>query len=342
MLAEQSKNRKIPFKKINLGKAYEAVKPLLDTGYIGLGNVVFDFERALAEYVGARFVVAVDSCTSALFLSAKWEKDKKGIRKVSVPSMTVPLALNAMLEAGMYVELDDRHRWIGRYYQVTGSSIFDSAHELRRNQFRSLKDHGAPDDLKLCFSFYPTKTIGSADGGAIATDDEDFAKWARSAATYGRNQGTKYQNSWDYDVEMIGYKRHYTNLQAAICLEQLNRLDQTNAKRRLISERYDKAFSHAAGRVFHNESDYLYRMDIENRDEFIEFALEKGVECGVHFKPLHKMKPFTRLPMTKEAKAECEKAYSRTVSLPFYDLMTDDEVQFVIDTVLSFTKGKFL
>lgn len=336
MLAEQSQNRKIPFKKINLGKAHEAVKPLFDSGYIGLGNVVFDFEKKLAEYVGSRFVVAVDSCTSALFLSAKWEKGKKRVEKVSVPSMTVPLALNAMLEAGMKVQLDDRHRWIGRYYQMTGSSIFDSAHELRRNQFRLLKDHGAPDDLKLCFSFYPTKTIGSADGGAIATDDEDFARWARSAATYGRNQGTKYQNSWDYDVEMIGYKRHYTNLQAAICLEQLNRLDETNAKRQAISDKYNSAFG------LKNESDYLYRMDIENRDEFIEYALERGVECGVHFKPLHKMAPFGTLPMTPQAKAECEKAYSQTVSLPFYDLMTEEEVQFVIETVLSFTKGKFL
>ena len=335
-MAESSTNAKIPFKKINLGNVLERIKPLIDSGYIGLGNVVFDFEKKLAEYSGARFAVAVDSCTSALFLSAKYEYEKKGLRLVRVPSMTVPLALNAMLEAGLKVVLDDRHQWIGKYYQMMGSSIFDSAHEVRRNQFRYLKDHGAPDDLKLCYSFYPTKTIGSADGGAILTDDEEFAKWAKSAATYGRNQGNKYQNSWDYDVEMIGYKRHYTNLQAAICLEQLERLDETNAKRQAIMRRYNEAFK------YNNDSDYLFRLNMTNKDEFIEYALEQGIECGVHFKPLHKMTPFVTLPMTKEAKAECEDAYSKTVSLPFYDTMTPEEVERVIDCVLSFKKGEIL
>lgn len=331
-MAESSKNAKIPFKKINLGNALERIKPLIESGYIGLGNTVFEFEKALAEYVGARYVVAVDSCTSALFLSARYEFMTKGTFEVSVPSMTVPLALNAMLEAGMDVKLDARHEWVGKYYQIVGTSIFDSAHELRRGQFRKMKDQGAPDDLKLCFSFYPTKTIGSADGGAIATDDEDFAKWAKSASTYGRNQGNKYQNSWDYDVEMVGYKRHYTNLQAAICLEQLERLDQTNEKRQAIVDSYNRAFG------YKNDSDYLFRLNMTNKDAFIEFALERGIECGVHFKPLHNMTPFREMEMTDEDKAIVEDAYSKTVSLPLYDTMTPDEVSRVIDCLLSFVK----
>ena len=313
----------IPFKKINLGKSYEEVKPLFESGFIGLGGVVFEFEKALAEYVGSKYVAAVDSCTSALFLSLKYEKER-GLKKVSIPSMTVPLVANACLEAGVEIEFNGETEWVGSAYSLVGSNVIDSAHQLQREQYKDFKGK------KLCFSFYPTKTVGSADGGAIATDDEEFSDWTRSIATYGRNQKNKYGNSWDYDVEMVGYKRHYTNLQAAICLEQLKRLDETNERRQKIVSIYNNAFS------LDNKSDYLYRINIEDRDRFIEYAKEQGVECGVHFKPLHLMTPFKDVPMSREDKKKVEEAYRTTVSLPFYDTMTDEEVKKVIETVKSF------
>ncbi len=324
----------IPFKKINLGGALDAIKPLIDSGYIGLGNVVFDFERELAEYVGAKYVVACDSCTSALFLSLKWEKrhhNHRKQRKITIPSMTVPLVACAAIEAGNFITFNDQTKWVGKYYNLDGTKVVDSAHELRRGQYaRMLKEEGYDDDLKLCFSFYPTKTIGSADGGAIATNNKEFADWARTIATYGRNQAQKYGNSWDYDVVAIGYKRHYTNLQSAICLEQLHRLDETNAKRAAITKKYNDAFGLSV------DSDYLYRIDMEKRDEFIEYMKENGVECGVHFKPLHLMKPFRKFAV--QNKEAIEAAYKTTVSLPHYDLMTDDEIQKVIDLTLAFKK----
>lgn len=311
---------KIPFKKINLGKAYEDLKPLFESGFIGLGNVVFEFEKELAGYLGAKYVVALDSCTSALFLSLKYEA-KYGLRKVSIPSMTVPLVANACFEAGMKINFDGRTDWVGSAYSIAGSNVVDSAHQLQKGQYKDFKGK------KLCLSFYPTKTIGSADGGAIATDNKKFADWVRSVSTYGRNQKSYRGNSWDYDIEMLGYKRHYTNLQAAICLEQLRRLDKTNFRRQRIVSIYNKALG------YNNKSDYLYRINMKNRDGFIKYALKNGVECGVHFKPLHLMKPFKKVPISKEDKINIEDAYKKTVSLPFYDAMTDAEVNKVINVV---------
>jgi dTDP-4-amino-4,6-dideoxygalactose transaminase len=316
----------IPFKRVNLGNAYEEVKPLFESGFIGLGKEVFKFEQELAKYVGAKYVIATDSCTSALFLSLKYE-NKSGKGNVSIPSMTVPLVANACFEAGLTISFNAETNWVGSAYQIIGSDVVDSAHELRRGQYRG---------GKMCFSFYPTKPIGSADGGAIATDNKEFANWARSISTYGRNQKAKYGNSWDYDVEMVGYKRHYTNLQAAICIEQLNRLDSTNGKRRKIREAYNNAFG------YKNISDYLYRINIENRDGFIAYMAEKEIECGVHFKPLHLMTPFKNIPMTEEDKNKVEDAYSKTVSLPFYDLMEDSQIYEVIEAVFHFKDGKLL
>lgn len=313
---------KIPFKKINLGNAYKDLKPLFKSGLIGLGNIVFEFEKELAKFVGSKYVVALDSCTSALFLSLKFERDK-GLKEVLIPSMTVPLVANACLEAGLRIKFHNHTDWVGSAYDIIGSNVADSAHQLEKGQYKNFKGK------KLCFSFYPTKTIGSADGGAIATDDAEFANWVRSVSTYGRNQKSQRGNSWDYDVQMLGYKRHYTNLQAAICLEQLRRLDQTNAKRKRIVRIYNKALG------YNNKSDYLYRINIKDRDEFIQYALENGVECGVHFKPLHLMLPFKKMPMSKEDRASVEQAYKKTVSLPLYDTMTDREINKVIRTVLA-------
>lgn len=306
---------------MNFMGAYEAIKPLFKSGFIGLGSEVFKFEKELADYVGGKYVVTVDSCTSALFLSIKYEK----CGRVSIPSMTVPLVANACLEAGTEIIFNGETDWVGSAYQIIGSNVYDSAHQLQRGQYAALTKNNP--FAKLCFSFYPTKTIGSADGGAIVTNDEKFADWVRAISTYGRDQKAKYQNSWDYDVTMVGYKKHYTNLQATICLEQLRRLDEINAKRAKIRKIYNDAFS------YRNVSDYLYRIKVRNRDEFIKYADEREIECGVHFKPLHLMTPFKNIPMAREDKKKVERNYVHMVSLPYFEGMTDEEIKRVIDCV---------
>ena len=317
-------SHKIPFKRLNFKGAYKAIKPLFDSGFIGLGSEVFKFEKELAKYVGAKHVIATDSCTSALFVSLEYENKKV----VYIPSMTVPLVANVCLEADLEVKFNGETDWVGSAYNIWGTNVYDSAHQLQRGQYGKLvKDNPG---AKLCFSFYPTKTIGSADGGAIATDDDEFADWARSIITYGRDQKAKYQNSWDYDVAMQGYKRHYTNLQATICLEQLRRLDITNAMRQMVRDKYNVALG------YNNVSDYLYRIRVEDRDGFIKYANKRGIECGVHFKPLHLMTPFKKFTMNKDDKKRVEEEYAHTVSLPFFSTMTDEEIDRVIDTVKSY------
>lgn len=318
---------KIPFKRINLGNALEEIRPLIESGFIGLGNKVFEFEAELAKYLGCKYVVAVDSCTSALFLCLKYEKAKM----VGIPSMTVPLVADACFEAGAKVYFNNQTEWVGSAYRLVGTQIWDSAHELERDM---LKGMGKKE--KYCFSFYPTKNIGSADGGAIATNDRKFYEWCKKVSTYGRNQGNNYRNSWEYQVDMIGYKRHYTNLQAVICLEQLQRLDETNAKRARIRDIYNKAFG------YQNQSLYLYRLKVKDRNKFLKFMKERGVECGVHFQPLHKMKAFKKIDFYDGSRYEVEAVYKQIVSLPFYDSMSDDEVNYVVEAVEAYGLEKLV
>lgn len=309
----------IPFKKLNIDdKVIKAVVNTLRSGNIGLGNEVFEFEKMLAKYVGAKHVIATDSCTSAIFLSLKYSTAKG----VGVPSMTVPLVPAAVIEARKELFFTDDIEWVGSAYRLDGTDIWDSAHQLNKDQMKN-----TPDAQSLCFSFYPTKSIGSADGGAIATNDSKFADWARSISTYGRNQKAKYQNSWEYDINLVGYKRHYTNLQAVICREQLKQLPKIDKRRSEIRYKYNQVFG------MNNRSLYLYRISVGNRDKFIKDMAKKGITCGVHFKPVHLFKAFKDFPFYGN-REKVERAYEHTVSLPFYNLLTDQEVDYIIGAII--------
>jgi dTDP-4-amino-4,6-dideoxygalactose transaminase len=329
----------IPFKKINLGKSYEEIKPLFESGRIGLGKITEQFENELAEYVGAKHVIAVNSCTSALIISLVWAWKKEMSLDITIPSMTMALVPNAVIQAGLGLIFNDNVDWVGGRYPLEGSKVIDSAHRLRKNDFV-----GLDPKTKLCYSFYPTKVIGSIDGGAIATSDDDFAKWARSYILYGRNQEVGNKNSWEYEITGFGGKFNYNDVQSAICLEQLHRLDETNAKRQRIAKLFDEEFSKFDDIFVKNDSDYLYRINVQDRDNFLKYMLENGVECGVHFMPLHMMKPFEYVKVKgksqdKYIRADIEKAYSKTVSLPFYDLMTDEDVKIIINLVKNWRKN---
>lgn len=301
----------------------EAVAEVVRSKKIGLGEKVFEFEKKLAKFAGSKYAVALDSCTSALFLSVKYITKEIGgwDTLIGIPSMTVPLVANAIKEAKGQVVFTDDIDWVGTSYNLQGTNIYDSAHELYRDCYKKY-----PKGSTVCLSFYPTKPLGSADGGAILTNDKKFADWVRSISCYGRNQSTKYQDSWEYEVEMIGYKRHYTNLQAALCMSQLERLDETNKIKGVIRNSYNAAFG------LNNTSDYLYRMFIPKRDAFIKYMLKNGMGCGVHYKPMHMMEAYDDAVLVGD-KAKVEKGYKETVSIPFYAGMTAEEIVKVIKFV---------
>lgn len=324
---------KIPFKRLNFEAAKPEIDKLLKSGFIGLGKSVFDFEQKFAEYVGSKYAIATDSCTSALFISLKYFKANgkykhyisrnfEDIFPIEIPSMTVPLVGNAVIESGLNLFFNDDCEWVGSAYTLVGSNVIDSAHQLNRDICKGLPE------CNYCFSFYPTKPIGSADGGMIATNDPEFAEWARSVITYGRNQTQQYKNSWEYETERLGYKRHYTNLQAVICMEQLQRMDETNELRAKIRDKFNDAFD------VKNESLYLFRLDVKRRNEFIEHLKEEGIECGVHFKPLHQMKAFRDFEFEPDSDHKIvDMHYDQTVSIPMYETLTEAEQDYIIRKV---------
>lgn len=313
----------IPFKKLNLGNSYDLLKPLFENGQMGEGKIVAEFEEELAKYVGAKHVIAVSSCTAAIYISCLWEK-MHGAKSVSIPSMTMALVPNAILQSGLEIShFNGDVDWVGDRYYIGGTNIIDSAHRVSEGDFE-----GLPDDTKICYSFYPTKVIGSIDGGAIATNDSEFAYWCKSFIHYGRRERLdNSRNSWEYEVVQEGGKYNWNDPQALIALEQLRRIAETKAELGMVRHTYNEAFD------YDNLSDYLYRIVVKDRDGFMEYMQNNGVQCGIHFKPLHQMKPFEHIKITLKDRNRVEATYKHIVSIPYFDLISNEDLEKVIDLV---------
>jgi dTDP-4-amino-4,6-dideoxygalactose transaminase len=126
---------------------------------------VTEFEEKIADYVGAKYAVSFNSATSAIFLLLLGKKIN-----VKVPSILPPVVVNAIVTSGNQYEFYDDIEWVGDSYilhHFENYKVVDSAQKLEKDQF---KKECNPDDLMI-FSFYPTKPIGSCDGGMIVSDD---------------------------------------------------------------------------------------------------------------------------------------------------------------------------
>lgn len=319
----------IPFKKLPIGREdFKAVEEVMNAKSLSMGRFVAQFEDAFAEYVGAKYAIAVNSCTSALYLCLEYiyELTNGWEQPISIPSMTVPLVANAVIHSGHDLTFVDHVAWVGGAYQLYNTRIVDSAHEIRQNQDYSFDDHW------VCYSFYPTKPICSAEGGMICTNDEDAADWLKKARWYGRNEGSSHtKNSWEYTIEFPGWKMNMTDIQAAIALSQLKKLPKLNKERRRVRDRYNKNLGPL------NCSLYLYRINVESRDNFIKWMSGNGVMCGVHFAPLHKMEAYKDCQCEPMHKTMEE--YRTTVSLPFYDSLLDSEVDRICELVHTWNNG---
>ena len=156
-------------------------------------QVVKDFEQTVAEYAGAPYAVAVDSCTNALLLCCKYFK----VETVYIPEKTYVGVAYSILHAGGKVVFEP-HDWSGAY-RLDPYPIIDSARRFKRNMY-------IPQTL-YCLSFHWSKHIPIGRGGMILTDDEDAVKWLRQARFDGRTEGVSCK---DDNFTVPGYHFYLT------------------------------------------------------------------------------------------------------------------------------------
>lgn len=361
----------------------------LKSGWLGTGPKVSKFEDLFRCYKGSKFALALNSCTAALHLSMLAIELKQN-EEVIVPSMTFASTANAVIHAGgkpilvdceketMNMDSNDVLRkitnktkaiipvhfagrpcnmkqivTIARKYKL--KIIEDCAHAIETEYHG--KKAGLIGDLG-CFSFYVTKNIITGEGGMVITNKEKYARRIKILGLHGMSKDAWKRFSDEgykhYQVVEAGFKYNMMDIQAALGLHQLPRVERYWQKRQKIWKKYNKAFANLP--VFipapvesgtrHAHHLYTLMLDIKrlkiDRDKFLEEMTKRKIGVGVHYIALH-LHPFYRKTFgyKKGDFPNAEWISERTVSLPLSAKLTDKDTDDVIEAVTEILKTAY-
>jgi len=337
----------VPIAKVELGEEeINAVVEVLKSGRLIQGEKVEEFEKLFAQKVGAKYAVAVSSGTAALHI-AYLALIKPG-DEVLVPAFThISTASMICFARGkpifcdidsktFTIDLDEVKRKItirtkaiapvhlfGNACEIDeilkmareyGLKIIWDAAQAHGTKYKG-KDIGCFDDV-VCYSFYPTKNMITGEGGMLTTNNPELYEKFKLLRSHG--QESKYYHT------MLGLNYRMTEVEAAVGIEQLKKLDNMIDKRRQNAEFLNKELSQLEGitipfvkeYVKHSYHQYSILLDKKiNRNKFIEALGERGIGIGIHYPtPLHKQPVFN----SSEKLPVCEDLSQKILSLPVH------------------------
>ena len=278
-------------------------------------SIVNKFEQNICDFVGAKYGVSFNSATNAIFL-ALLNKNTT----VSIPSVIPPVVPNAILTSGNEINFIDNVNWVGDSYilhEFENYKIVDSAQKLEKNQF--VKECN-PQDL-LIFSFYPTKPVGSCDGGMIVSDDLEKITYLREMSFNGMTFAT---NNWDRRIKFAGYKMYMNSIQATIASNNLSKYEEKLEKLQFVREYYNKNLG------LNNTSNHLYRINTISRRSLISDFEKNKIQTGIHYHCLHNHEVYKTQSLTLP-KSELESETS--LSIPYHEKLTIKELETIIRVI---------
>lgn len=196
-----------------------------------------------------------------------------------------------------------------------------------------------------CFSFYATKNITCGEGGAVSARGEEACELLRMLRLHGMNRNAvdRYTNRFvPYDIPIFGWKYNMDSIHAAILNEQMKKLGEFGERRRAIFDRYTEAFSALEGVELHAlrpEATHAFHLltilvDKDRRGEIMRGLQESGIGVSINFIPLHLLTYYReRFGYRPGMFPVAEDIGARTISLPLYPKLTDEEVEYVIAAV---------
>jgi dTDP-4-amino-4,6-dideoxygalactose transaminase len=373
---------RIPFAPPAIGQGEIAeVLATLESGWLTTGPRVQAFEAAFAAYVGAPHAIALNSCTAALHLSLLASEIGPGDEVVTTP-LTFCATANTIVHTGampIFADIDpltwnlspaaaasalnERTRAIlpvhyaGRPVDVAAFRRLAGAHGLTLIEDAAHCVEGVAGGRKVgstadftCFSFYATKNLTTGEGGMVTTHDSRAAAYIRAASLHGmsRDAWRRYApgGAPHYDVVMPGFKYNMMDLQAAIGLHQLARIESLHARRVAICRQYDAALADLPLRLpspvaaHDRHAHHLYTVLLDEpaagmtRDILSQRLGDRGVATSIHFRALH-LHPFyqERFGLVRGMFPVAEAVSDTTLSLPLSPSMTDETVGRVIEAI---------
>ena len=358
----------------------KAVAKVIQSGWIGLGPKTEEFEKKFANYVGAKYAVALNSATAALHL-AFMLLDIRGKEVITTPMTFISTNHAILYNGGRPVFTDicrdtlnidpleikknitkNTKAIVVVHYGGHACQMEEILDIAKKNNLYVVEDaaHACGawyKDKKLgtlgdigCFSFHAVKNLATADGGMLVTDNKEWydrvkkLRWVGiSKDTWAReeiqNKHSRY--SWYYHVEELGFKCHMNDINAAIGLVQLKKLDALNRKRRMLSRRYNEKFGELKWLESPVEKNYAksslhnYAIKTDYRNELNDFLSKKGISTSVHYIPNN------HYPMYKKFGRPtpiAEEVWTKLLLLPLYPDMTVRQQDRVISCIKEFGK----
>ena len=358
-------NIKVPIAKPIIGEEeIENVVEVLKSGMIAQGPKVEKFEQKFAEWVGAKYGIAVNSGTAALHVallscgigegdevittpftfiasgnSILYTGAKPVFADIDLKTYTIdPDSIEdlitentkAILPVQLYGQSADMDR-INAIAEKHGLIVIEDAAQAHGASFNG-RNVGSMGDMS-CFSFYPTKNMTTSEGGIITTDDEDLAENAKIFRAHGA--------SVRYHHDEVGYNFRMTDISAAIGLAQLDKIDEFNDKRIANAAYLNEGLKDVDGVVTpycapdskHVYHQYTIRVEKGDRDDWVDIINECGVGTGIHYPiPLYNQPIYKALGIEGNCQ-NAELAADNVISLPVHPSLTKEDLDLVIEAV---------
>lgn len=363
---------------------------VLKSDYLTQGVKIPEFEKALCEYTGAKYCVALSSGTAALHLAVASLDIDIGKDGITTPNTFVASA-NCLIYNGLkpvFADIDERT------YNINVEEIKGKINENTR-VIIPVDFAGQPADMKeiyklakynklfviedashaigskyedgsfvgsckysdmTTFSFHPVKTITTGEGGAVTTNNEELYERLILLRTHGITKKEKYlkmnPGPWYYEMQALGFNYRLTDIQAALGISQLRKLDSFVKRRREIVLKYNRAFRELDSLVIPFEKEdvysafhlYVLQMDFEkigkSRKNIMEELRSKNIGTQVHYIPVHTQPYYQEnFGFNYGDYPIAEHYYAKTLSIPLYPEMTDNDVDCVIKNIVSLLKS---
>jgi dTDP-4-amino-4,6-dideoxygalactose transaminase len=338
---------------------------VLRSGWYVLGREVDSFEKEFAAYTGAKYCVGLASGLDALWLAFRILGIGAGDEVIvqgntyiaSVMGITINGATPIFVEPDEYYNIDAdkiEEKITEKTKAVLVVHLYGQASNMgkvvqicKKHSLRLVEDcaqsHGACFNGKMtgtfgdigCFSFYPSKNLGGfGDGGAIVTDDEKIAADMKIYRNYGSEK--RYYN------KVVGANSRLDELQAGLLRVRLSHIEELTEERRLLAEKYSQGIKNPkiklplvrehADSVWHQ-----YVIQCEDRDALMKYLEEHEIGTIIHYPiPPHLSQAYSYLGYGKGSFPITEHDADTVLSIPMYNGMTDEEQQFVIETINKF------
>ncbi len=365
--------------------AINSVIESLKSGWIGTGPKVKEFEKQVTSHLGIKHGHAMNSCTAALHIALLALGIGPG-DEVIVPDMTFCATLNCVLYVGakpVLVDIDPKTsnicpkaiekaitsktkaiipvdfagfpidikaiRAIADKYKL--KIVEDAAHAIESKYENQIT--GSLADI-ACYSFYVNKNITTAEGGLLAHNNDELTEIIQQTALHGlsadawkRFSSTGFK---PYEVVTLGYKYNMTDIQAALGISHLKKVDEYWQRRDQVWKKYNDGLAglpielppdlsdadYTRAGYKHARHLYIIRLQLEalkcNRDHILQALQAEGIGCGIHYKALHEHKYYKdTLDIDTQNLKHSSTLSERVLSIPIYPKLTDSDIDDVIN-----------